>query len=142
MKVAYNACFGGFGLSPLAENEYRKKKGIDLFWYHGVGGYPYQSYEKIKDLSGIKEIGFALKVSTKDLGDLVSEIPNEHFFYESWYDRENRNDPDLIEIIERLGEKANGFFAKLAIKEIPDGVDFEITEYDGFEDVVPPRTTW
>ena len=30
MKIAYNACFGGFGLSPLAETEYAKRKGIDL----------------------------------------------------------------------------------------------------------------
>ena len=145
MKVAYNSCFGGFGLSPLAETQYREKKGITLTWYEGVGGYPYKSYKKISDLSIVTEKGrsvFSLTASNKDLGDEVGKIPSDNYFYESWYDSGNRSDPDLIEIIERLGEKANGHCADLSIKEIPDGSEFEITEYDGNEDVVPPRMSW
>jgi hypothetical protein len=145
MKVAYNDCFGGFSLSPLAETEYRAKKGVILTWYKGVGSYPYKSYKKIADVSALSErdySSFDLIASNADLGDEVKEIPNDSFFYESWYGDKDRSDPDLIEVIERLGEKANGSFARLAIKEIPDGVRFEITEYDGSEDVVPPRTNW
>jgi len=145
MKVAYNNCFGGFSLSPLAETEYRKKKGIELTWYEGLGSYPYSSYKKIQDISLLSEKGrsaFSLTASTTDLGYEVKEIPGDKVFYESWFGHKNRADPDLIETIESLGEKANGDCACLAIKEVPDGAQFEITEYDGNEDVVPPRMAW
>ena len=145
MKVAYNNCFGGFNLSPLAETEYRKKKGITLTWYEGLGDFPYKSFRKIQDIAELTEknkSAYLLVASNIDLGDKVEKIPDDNYFYESWGEDENRADPDLIEVIERLGEKANGFCASLAIKEIPDGAQFEITEYDGNEDVVPPRMSW
>lgn len=145
MKVVYNNCFGGFSLSPLAETEYRAKKGITLTWYEGVGEYPYESYRKINDISILSEnnrSAFSLTASNADLGDEVKKIPNDNYFFDSWYGDENRSDPDLIEVIERLGEKANGMCAKLAIEEIPDGASFEITEYDGRESVEPPRMSW
>ena len=145
MKVAYNNCYGGFSLSPLAETEYQKKKGIDLTWYIGQGKIPYSQFIRIdEDLAEIdaRSVLFSLTAATEDLGKQISEIPNGKRFYESWYGEENRNDPDLIEVIERLGDKANGVCADLAIKEIPDGADYEITEYDGNEDVMPPRMSW
>jgi len=37
MKVAYNSCFGGFGLSPLALEMFAEKKGITLTWYERSG---------------------------------------------------------------------------------------------------------
>lgn len=45
-----------------------------------------------------------------------------------------RDDPFLIEVVESLDEKANGFVAQLEIVMIPEDLDFEITEYDGMED--------
>jgi hypothetical protein len=140
MKVAYNNCFGGFSLSPTAEHEYRKKKGINLTWYEELEG---GGYKRINDISTLSEFkGIFLISSNADLGEKVKKIPDDNFFYESFYGDKNRSDPDLIEVIERLGEKANGHCAKLAIEEIPDGAEFEITEYDGNEDVVPPRMSW
>lgn len=143
MKVAYNGCYGGFSLSPIAETQYRAKKGISITWYEGVGDYPYAEYQKI-DVEKVKRGGsiFRFVASNKDLGDKVDKIPDENYFYESWYGEKYRSDPDLIEVIESLGDKANGECAKLYIKEIPDGAQFEITEYDGIEDVVPPRQSW
>lgn len=141
MKVAYNGCFGGFSLSPLAETEYREKKGITLTWYEGVGDYPYISYKKAS-VTPSRRSCFSVVASTKDLGDEIKEVPSDSYFYESWYGDENRSDPDLIEVLERLGEKANGAHASIEIKEVPDGAEFEITEYDGSEDVVPPRQEW
>jgi hypothetical protein len=55
---------------------------------------------------------------------------------------DKRTDPRLIECIETLGDKANGQCACLRIEEIPDGAEFEITEYDGNESVEPPRMSW
>ena len=142
MKVAYNSCFGGFGLSPLAETEYQKKKGLTLTWYEGLGDYPHQSYKRVHDLSKASKHAFSMNASNKDLGETISKIPEDNFYYKSWYGDDNRSDPDLIEVIERLGERANGFCAELSIAEIPDGSEFEITEYDGNESVEPPRKSW
>jgi hypothetical protein len=145
MKVAFNGCFGGFSLSPLAETEYRKKKGITLTWYEGVGDYPYESYVKVADVSALSERGrsiFSLSAAIEDLGDRITKIPEGSAFYESWYGSENRSDPDLIAVIESLGDASSGVHANLMIKEIPDGAEFEIDEYDGNETVVPPRQVW
>ena len=48
----------------------------------------------------------------------------------------SRTDPDLIAIIESLGEVANGGFASLAIIELPPGTRYRIDEYDGAESVM------
>lgn len=141
-KVAYNACFGGFGLSPLAETQYMAKKGVQLFWYKELG---HENLVRIDDVNSIGAGWMGPNASKKDLGPTVTKIPNEHFHYKSYspYDDDGtREDPDLIEVIERLGEKANGACASLSIAEIPDNAEYEITEYDGNEDVVPPRQTW
>ncbi len=57
-------------------------------------------------------------------------------------DNEVRADKDLIEVIEKLGEKANGMLSKISITEIPDGVEWEIDDYDGMEHVAEKHRTW
>lgn len=59
----------------------------------------------------------------------------------SVYDIE-RNDPDLVAIVEEMGVSANGRFASLKIVEIPDGVNFIIKEYDGNEHIAEVHRTW
>ena len=53
-----------------------------------------------------------------------------------------RDDPDLINVVEKLGESANGDFANLEIVEIPDDVEWEIDEYDGMESVDEVHRSW
>ena len=53
-----------------------------------------------------------------------------------------RNDLNLIKTIEDLGEEANGRFAKLRIVEIPDDINWEISEYDGMESVEEVHRSW
>lgn len=53
-----------------------------------------------------------------------------------------RNDEALVNVVEKLGVAANGFCASLKIVEIPDGVEWEIQEYDGFEWVAEKHRTW
>jgi hypothetical protein len=47
---------------------------------------------------------------------------------------EDRTNPRLVEVVETLGEKANGNCAALVVRTIPDeATDYLITEYDGSE---------
>jgi hypothetical protein len=48
----------------------------------------------------------------------------------------------LIQVVEELGDGANGYFAKLKIVEIPDDVLWQIEEYDGKEWVAEQHRTW
>lgn len=54
----------------------------------------------------------------------------------------NRADPALVQAVEELGDKAWGRYAELKVVEIPDGVKYEIAEYDGLEHVVEQHCTW
>jgi hypothetical protein len=44
--------------------------------------------------------------------------------------------------VQELGEKANDRFSKLKIVEIPDDVQWEIQEYDGWEHIAENHRTW
>lgn len=138
MKIAYNACYGGFSLSPEGLTLYAKKKGIDLVWYHK--DYRTKKVTKLNNMADASS--WSCEAYTEDFGDNPKELLEDYFYYPSFYDNESRTDKDLIAVIEELGEKASGDCSNLQIAEIPDGADFEITEYDGFEDVVPPRMSW
>lgn len=50
----------------------------------------------------------------------------------------SRHDPRVIQVVEELGEKANGKYARLAIAEI-HGNKYRIDEYDGSECVQEPE---
>jgi len=56
--------------------------------------------------------------------------------------RYKRDDSDLIEAVKQLRKKANGDHASLKIVEIPDGIDWEIDEYDGMEWVAEKHRKW
>jgi len=140
MKVVYNSCYGGFGLSTIALTKFAEKKGITLTWYKQIG-YRWQDEVEYIKLEGVPENGFALTAFKEDLGEHIKGLRVGLYYHPTFHD-ETRRDPDLIAVIEELGEKANGPFADLKIAEIPDGVEYEITDYDGLEEVVPPRMTW
>jgi hypothetical protein len=59
---------------------------------------------------------------------------------------DDRSDPKLIQVVEELGGEhrkgASGKCAELKIIEIPDGVDYEIDEYDGVETVHEVHQSW
>jgi hypothetical protein len=61
----------------------------------------------------------------------------------TWYDGNlDRDDPLLIQVVETLDDEANGQFAKLEVVEIPDGIAWTITEYDGYESVEEEHRSW
>lgn len=53
-----------------------------------------------------------------------------------------RNDPGLVEIVERLGRESWGSCARLRIVEIPNAVKWTIIEYDGVEYIAEEHRTW
>lgn len=72
-------------------------------------------------------------------------------FYAAQYDNKNiyddhndsdRNCPLLVKVVEELGDKANGDYAKLEIIEIPNNIKWEIDNYDGMESVHEVHQSW
>ena len=54
-----------------------------------------------------------------------------------------RSDPVLIQVIEELGVIfAEGKYAELKIVEIPDGIEWYVSEYDGMEHIAEKHRTW
>lgn len=59
------------------------------------------------------------------------------------YERDiERNNPILVEIVEQLGESADGGHAELKVVEIPDDVQWQIEEYNGNEWVAETHRKW
>ena len=71
--------------------------------------------------------GFGLSKKAQEMLGVNSPYANDF----------DRDDPKLIEVVEKLGEEANGDYAELAVVEIPsEATDYEFNEYDGFESFI------
>lgn len=119
-KVAINRCFGGFGLSDEAFEKLLTRKGI--------------AFEKVVDPNKSTLFGTTY-FEAGHVGD------DGHYLFEHQF-RDKRDDPDLIAVIEEMGESANGFAAEIYIMEIPSDVEWHIAEYDGLEHVAENHRTW
>lgn len=53
-----------------------------------------------------------------------------------------RDDPDLVAVVEKLGERSWGRYAKLIVIEIPDDLLWQVEEYDGMEHISEQHRTW
>ena len=80
MKVVINRCYGGFGLSDDALNEYKSRKGItdSDFYYYGI------SRDCPVLVEMLEEQGTAINTGYSDLK--VVEIPDEVDWYIEEYD--------------------------------------------------------
>lgn len=68
--------------------------------------------------------------------DGYGHLYSEELGYDKYEYDVVRIDKRLIAAIEKLGEEASsGGCAELKIVEVPDGVNWEITEYDGYESI-------
>lgn len=149
MKVVINKCFGGFGISieALKELAMRNAKCIDTCTpKHYYGG----DNEKFRNKSEWEKKWKEDFADYKDLGDgFMGHKHGYNLFKDGLLyslkdrgDNEVRTDKDLIEVVEKMGEKSYGMCAKLRIVEIPDGIDYEIDEYDGSEHIAEKHRTW
>lgn len=55
---------------------------------------------------------------------------------------ESRTCPILIYVVEAMGESASSRFSRLKIVDVPEGVKWQIEEYDGREWVAEVHRTW
>lgn len=141
MKVVINNCFGGFGLSKKGIAEYCKLIGKPVYFYEQKK-YRFQDGvdEYVKVDLGDKKDSFLTYSLHTDLGENFNEFPDSaEWFHDSEIPREDKN---LVGVVEKLGKMANGKCASLKIVEIPDGTQYEISEYDGNEHIAEKHKTW
>jgi hypothetical protein len=127
-KIVYNACYGGFSLSNEAIMRYAEIKGVTLHPSEskfGFTNYYLCSPEEWEQINAEEQLN---PVSPR-------RYARSNALYFSDRDIE-RNDPILVQVVEELGDKANGSHAKLRIAEVPAGTRYRIDEYDGLESVM------
>lgn len=150
MKVVINKCYGGFGLSPeatlwLLERGYNGegfKTPIDTYYPPDKEKDPTHIFSRTRALKDWHEYLKTKPEETQARRSLFVTVfsPDEKF---TLYARDiPRNHPLLIECVETLGAKANGACADLDVVEIPDGIEWEISEYDGNESIEEKHRSW
>lgn len=115
MKIVVNKCFGGFSVSRKAV-EFMAERGNE------------QAKAELDEILSGKYVNAAYDI---------------YFGYSEKFESEyNRTDPDLILAVETLKDEANSSCSKLKVVEIPDGIEWEITDYDGVETIHEKHRTW
>ena len=153
MKVVINKCFGGFGLSPLAIKRLAELKGKPCYFFNRVLGLEIDSAPvEIQEVKGLLWSAYtvpnpeSVAGSQKDFHSMTLEQRKES--NDKWVSislgdiSDDRSDPDLVKVVEELGVKANGQCAELKVVEIPDGIEWEVEEYDGMERIAQKHETW
>ena len=142
MKIVVNRCYGGFGLSKEGMMHYAKIKGVRV-WPESDTQYP--SLGIIHYYTVPPEA----RVVRKEFADFYAMSMDDRQAYnaacknQSLYDRDiPRDDAALVQVVEELGDAANGRHASLEVVEIPDDVQWQIEEYDGREWVAESHRTW
>lgn len=74
----------------------------------------------------------------KNVGGYFHIDPVDATIYDD--DEISRDDPLLVQVVEELGDASWCEFSRLTVKEIPDGSEWEIEEYDGRESLRKPCT--
>lgn len=135
MKIVINACHGGFGLSHKAVMRYFEIKG-QVVYPEKIKPYTVGSFALDQDGADADESIFSYwKYWTSESAD--REQADSILEYDIL-----RNDSALVQVVEELGESANGQYSKLKVIEVPDDVEWEIDEYDGSEWVAEKHRTW
>lgn len=111
MKIVYNACYGGYGLSEAAILRYAELAGIKL--------YPEKEYSWC-----------TAYYLTSPTGHEQDNYNRDTFETDSI----ERHDPLLVQVVEELGADANSPFSKLTIYKT-DSRMYRIDEHDGYETV-------
>jgi len=152
MKVVINKCYGGFGLSPLAVKRMAELKGKPCYFFtHNPKNMELTPVD-LPDAGNFLWSAYTVP----NPKEVVLPSSNWHLMTQeekaasnkSWQDislesrPEDRADPDLVKVVEELGDQANGRCADLKIVSIPDDIEYQIQEYDGLEHIAQKHETW
>lgn len=136
MKVVINVRYGGFSISELALYALAERKSLTLYPQTESGVTVYWTVPE--DQRPKPPAGYWSDVPLEERAAY-----NDAYRTLTFSDRpEDRTDPDLIAVVEELGDKADGRCARLRVVEIPDDVEWEVAEYDGMEWVAEKHRTW
>jgi len=125
MKVVINTCYGGFGLSQAA-----------LQWLIDNKGWTVEDINTEEEWENTKADIVNLKTKEREwLGPLTTNRTDD-------YADSFRIDADVVAVVEALGKTADGKHAELKVVEIPDGIEWDIKEYDGIEWIAEKHRTW
>jgi hypothetical protein len=148
MKIVINRCFGGFSISLLAIKRLCEIQCRECYFYEGSFDGPYKKIT-LEEAEKKPYMVYAFTVGNEDeLNKMLAKRSSISEQDEIWKKihidsrPESRDDPDLIKVVQELGEKANGQCADLKIIEIPDDVNYEIDEYDGCESIHEVHRSW
>jgi hypothetical protein len=133
MKIVINTTFGGFGLSHKGIMRYAELKGIKLYSREGYFSEEYylvepEVYDKIYE-----------KCKVNGIVNGIYEESNDLCFYEHNLER---NDPILVQVVEELDEESWGKYAELKVVNIPDNIEWYISDYDGVETIHENHEMW
>lgn len=135
MKIVVNRGYGGFSLSPEGVESYYALKGRKAYHFTGHGRGEYKPW-----VPGQRTTLFFTSFDIPNPNDVgEAELWDKHFLDSRPKDRSDR---DLVAVVEALWEKSWGACARLGVVEVPDGVDWEIEEYDGNEWVSEVHRKW
>ena len=124
MKIVINRRHGGFDLSDEAFEWLIKEKG----W----------------TVTTLDESGNCEDAETDLWVENEEDTFSSKYALNKWnsYDDNFRVNKDLVEMVETLGEKASGRFGNIEVAEIPDDIEWEIDDYDGWETIHEKHRSW
>ena len=135
-KVVINKRYGGFGLSLDALYKCVKNNSILVHEYEYGSCYTSDWDMFIKTYLNKNYKKYKASYSPPYLYD-----ENKKVLY-AFDNHLKRDDPELVELVEEMGSKASGSCANLEIIEIPNDVEYEIQDYDGFESIHEKHRVW
>jgi hypothetical protein len=148
MKIVKNCCYGGFGLSPKAMKRIAELQGKECYFFEGFNNYREISLQEAEE-KGLFWNCFSVKKPEEYLGKEKKDKDGTYTTYNQKWEkieindfREDRSNPILVQVVKELGDDANDRLAKLEVIEIPDGIEWEIDDYDGIETIRENHRTW
>lgn len=136
MKIVINVKYGGLGLSEKAVLRYAEIKALPLYVLDREG-FAGPTYSLVPEAERVNLEGFWQMPPDERKASWQAYLA-QTFSVRGI----PRNDPALAQVVEELGAEADGEYAELQVVEIPDNVNWEIEDYDGYEHVAECHRTW